>query len=144
MDDDDDRTRRISQLRAEIAARQAELLKLAKEHAADVAGLMGKEREAFMGLTSSSEQGNSVNNMFTSHPLATSAGRGKNDPMIRLANRAGYTLRSLAEAVDMSPAALSMARRGTRSVRERAAKKIEALIGFKATAAHWPGGISGE
>lgn len=139
-----ERAARIAELRAQIKTMRAELIRLARETAADVAGLTGEEREMFIGLPPSEQGATDVNNMFTSHPLATSAGRGKGDPMIKLANRAGYTLRSLAEAVDMSPAALSMARRGTRSVRAQAAKKIETLIGFKASAAHWPGGIAGE
>lgn len=145
----DARRSRIAELRRIKDEADAEIRRLARELAdefaaemAEATGMRGEKRDAFMtGLPPREQDATDVNNMFTSHPLATSAGRGKGDPMIKAANKAGHTLRSLAEAVGMSPAALSMARRGTRSIRAQAASKIESLIGFKASAAHWPGGI---
>jgi transcriptional regulator with XRE-family HTH domain len=63
------------------------------------------------------------------------------DELVAKANAAGYTLRSLAEAVKCSHAVLSQARRGKRSLRRAIVEDIERLIGFPATRANWPGGI---
>ena len=63
------------------------------------------------------------------------------DELVAKANAAGYTLRSLAEAVKCSHAVLSQARRGKRSLRRAIVEDIERLIGFKAIRANWPGGI---
>jgi AraC-like DNA-binding protein len=75
------------------------------------------------------------------HALATSGGRST-DALVVAANRHGYTLRRLAKEAGMSPATLSRARKGDRSLPRRVADRIERLIGFKATAAHWPGGLT--
>jgi len=52
-----DRPARIAQLKAEIAERQAELVRLSLEYAAELAGLSGDERERFVsrGLTMQSQ-----------------------------------------------------------------------------------------
>ena len=63
------------------------------------------------------------------------------DELVVKANDAGYTLRSLAEAVKCSHVLLSQARRGKRSIRRSIVDDIEKLTGFKATKANWPGGI---
>jgi hypothetical protein len=63
------------------------------------------------------------------------------DELVAKANAAGYTLRSLAEAVKCSHVLLSQARRGKRSIRRAIVDDVERLTGFKATRANWPGGI---
>lgn len=82
-----------------------------------------------------------VNNMFTSHALATSAGKGKGDPMIVALNAAGYSVRSIAPKVGATASAISMARRGDRPIKRAVAEKIQQLTRYKATGANWPGGI---
>jgi hypothetical protein len=88
-----------------------------------------------------SEQPSRVNVVDSqAHAFATSQGRSK-DPLVKAANKARLTLRELAKRVDMTPSHLSMARRGDRTIRESAAKKIQELTGFAATKANWPLGI---
>jgi hypothetical protein len=89
-----------------------------------------------------SEQPSRVNVVDSqAHAVATSQGRSK-DPLVKAANKARLTLRELAKRVDMTPSHLSMARRGDRTIRESAAKKIQELTGFAATKANWPAGIA--
>jgi hypothetical protein len=63
---------------------------------------------------------------------------GQHDPLVLAANTAHHTLRSLAEAVECSAAALSRARHGTLSIPLARAKRIEEITGFRATPANWP------
>lgn len=84
-----------------------------------------------------------VNNVTSAeHAMATSRGRAR-DPLVRAANAAGFTLRSLAAAVGVSVSLLSMARRQRdgRSIRRAVAERIAELTGFAASPANWPGGI---
>ena len=68
-----------------------------------------------------------------------SAGADENpDELVAKANAAGYTLRSLAEAVKCSHALLSQARRGERTIARSITEAVEKLTGFKATKANWP------
>jgi hypothetical protein len=93
------------------------------------------------------EQGHTVVNMLTDpagHALATSRGKNPSDGLLvaaRAAEPTPFTLRSLAAAVDMSPAALSMARKGKKPIRKGKAESIARLTGFAATPENWPGGI---
>lgn len=138
---DDDETE-IGRIRAERDALQRQIDKLNDRMRALVAaGSRRMERE--LGLTGRGQKG-TVNKMFTpAARLAFSAGRAsKRNPLISLANTAGFTIRSLAEAVGMSPSAITLARKGEKSIRQTAADKIEALTGFAATKKNWPRGFS--
>lgn len=63
---------------------------------------------------------------------------GNTNPLALAADKAGHTVRSLAETVGCSAALLSQARGGIRSISMDLAKKIEAVTGFAATPANWP------
>jgi len=86
------------------------------------------------------DQSGNTKPMLPAARVRVSAGTaGDNpDPLIKAANEHHYTLRSLAEAVGCSHALLSQARAGQRSIGADVAKKIEELIGFKATKRNWP------
>ena len=85
------------------------------------------------------------------HRLALSESVAKarklKDKVFREAIRArGYTTNTLAQAAQMSPAALSQARKkkglnNSRPIRRSKAQHIEKLTGWPADEAHWPGGI---
>lgn len=74
--------------------------------------------------------------MLQEHRVARSKG---DDALLVAAREAHHSLRTLAKAVDMSVAWLSMARRGERRMPLAKAEAIERLIGFAATKANWPG-----
>jgi hypothetical protein len=75
---------------------------------------------------------------------ARAKNEGRLDPLIEAANKKGHTLRSLAKAVDVPASIISRARTGTRRIKRSAAKAIEKLTGFPATADNWPGGWTEE
>lgn len=77
-----------------------------------------------------------------SRNIAISEGRSGRDPFLKAIRAKGYTLRSLAEALDYKPSLLSMQRGGTRPIPYERAKRIEKLTGWPATAKDWPGGLS--
>ena len=62
----------------------------------------------------------------------------EHDALVLAANDAHHTLRSLAEAVGCTAAALTQARHGDTSISRERARQIEALTGFKATQGNWP------
>jgi hypothetical protein len=76
--------------------------------------------------------------------LRISKGRKAPDPLVRAANAAGFTLRSLAEEVGCSHALLYQARKGDTAIRRSWAERIETLTGFAASKAHWPRGWASE
>jgi hypothetical protein len=97
------------------------------------------EAEAKAGRLPGRDQRGSNKGMVNAARVRISAGADENpDELVAKANAAGYTLRSLAEAVKCSHVLLSQARRGTRSIRRQIVDDIERLTGFKATRAHWP------
>lgn len=75
------------------------------------------------------------------HAFATSRGRS-GDALVQAANNARLTMTELAKRVGVSKAALSMARRGERKIRQDVAEHIQKLTGFKATSTNWPAGFS--
>lgn len=84
------------------------------------------------------------NQMDPAHRLAISRGRSssKVDPKFKAAYRSkGYTLTSLAGAVDCDAPLLSKYRRQLRRIPQDRAEKIARLIPWPADQAHWPGGI---
>jgi hypothetical protein len=62
----------------------------------------------------------------------------EHDALVLAANDAHHTLRSLAEAVGCTAAALTQARHGDTSISLERAGQIEALTGFKAIRGNWP------
>lgn len=60
------------------------------------------------------------------------------DELAKHANAKNMCLVDVAKAVDLSGPYFSMVRRGVRSIAESKCKKIEKLIGYKATRANWP------
>lgn len=73
-----------------------------------------------------------------------SRGEAKPHPLIVAASSRGHTLRSLAAEVGTPASIISRALGGTRRIRRSAAQQIEALTGYAATAANWPGGWASE
>jgi hypothetical protein len=77
-------------------------------------------------------------------------GRGASSGLVAAANAKGHTLRSLASAIETETgrrcpqSIITRALQGARPIRRSAARLIETLTGYKATAAHWPGGWSDE
>jgi len=62
----------------------------------------------------------------------------EHNALVLAANAAHHTLRSLAEAVGCTAAALTQARHGDTSISLERAKQIESICGFKATRDNWP------
>ena len=71
------RAARIAEIRRQIDELRAELIRLARETAADVAGLSGEERDAFIGLQPITESAKVMSNMVDAHRIALSASRVK-------------------------------------------------------------------
>jgi hypothetical protein len=100
------------------------------------------ERQEQEGRLPQRGQRGNRSGMLNAARVRMSAGADETpDNLVAKANAAGYTLRSLAEAVKCSHALLSQARRGIRSIRREIVEDVERLTGFKATRANWPGGI---
>lgn len=132
-------TARLLELGTDDPLRPA-LIEVIESYDARLVEIMA-ELKARNGLPPS-KQGGNVNKMnAAAHALATSGGKS-DDALIKMANKHGYTLRRLAHEARISPATLSRARRGERSLKREIADKIEELVGFKATAANWPGGLT--
>jgi hypothetical protein len=101
-----------------------------------------RERAAKVGALRPRNQRGNKKVMVNPARVRISAGADERpDELVAKANAAGYTLRSLAEAVDCSHALLSQARRGERTIKRQIAEAVEKLTGFKATKANWPRGI---
>jgi hypothetical protein len=95
-----------------------------------------------------------VNGMQDVHRVAHSKGMKSRDAFLRAIHKVrtdaaphGNSLRSLAEALDISPASLSQHRLpkkdpNHRPCPEARALRIQDLTGWPADAAHWPAGIS--
>lgn len=64
--------------------------------------------------------------------------RQEHDALVLAANAAHHTLRSLAEAVGCTAAALTQARHGDTSISLERAEQIASICGFKATHDNWP------
>jgi hypothetical protein len=97
------------------------------------------EAEAKAGRLPMRDQRGSKKGMVNAARVRISAGADENpDALVAKANAAGYTLRSLAEAVKCSHVLLSQARQGKRSIRRQIVDDVERLTGFKATRANWP------
>lgn len=97
-----------------------------------------EEREAALAQLTAGNRSGNARGMVTAERVRHSRGTKKRDALVVAANAKNYTLRSLAEAVDVSHALLSQARTGKRSIEADIAKKVENLTGFKATRANWP------
>jgi hypothetical protein len=98
-----------------------------------------------------SEQSRKVGPMVSVHRIAISRGRsGKGDKFlahISAHKPHAYTLRSLAEALDVSPATLRAHRipkgePNSRPCPTARAKEVKRLTGWPDDAAHWPAGLS--
>jgi len=137
----------LDQLEAEAARMEREVAKLVAEGHLNSARRLAEEAvavrafvEARRGdtLPSSNRRGNQEA-MVTAERLRHSEGTGKErDPLVKAANAAGYTLRSLGEALKVTHSFLSQARRG-KPIRRDLAEQIEKLTGFKASKRNWPG-----
>jgi hypothetical protein len=87
-------------------------------------------------------QDSTVPSMDTqAHALATSKGRSES-ALAKAANKRGMTIRALAAELGVRHSMLTMAAAGDRPIKRSIADKIADRIGFAATAAHWPGGIT--
>ncbi len=101
-------------------------------------------------------QRGTVSKMVNAVRLRVSKGRSGDapDPLVKAAHDAGFTLRSLVEKLRtegfrVSHPFLNQARKGVGHkgpvrIRATLARRIEALIGFRATKANWPGGWARE
>lgn len=91
--------------------------------------------------------GRSFGDLSAVRGLIVSAVHADGDPFITTALASGYSLNTLAAAVGVSPAMLAAHRKpkgepNSRMISKARAEAIETLIGWKADARHWPGGIS--
>lgn len=98
-------------------------------------GWLEGERER--PLTGRHQSGN-VDDMVTAERVRHSKGSLSGDPLKMAANTAGFTIRSLAEKINVSHALLSKARKGERSIEKALATEIQRLTGFPATKKNWP------
>lgn len=107
-----------------------------REHEAEVERLEAELR-GVEGLRPR-EHSSSVNRDMTGvHKVAISKGRS-GDALAVAARKAGMTVTGLAKRVGVSKALLSMGRTGERSIKRDVCERIDALIGFAATAKNWP------
>ena len=90
------------------------------------------------------KQSGSINTMAPTqsarlnHSRGSRAKTGNVNPLAIAADKAGHTVRSLAETIGCSAALLSQARAGVRAISLDLANKIETLTGFEASKANWP------
>lgn len=75
------------------------------------------------------------------HRFNIAKGQKRGDAFLKAITAKGYTQGTLADAIDIKPALLSMYRNGKRPIPRDRAERVEALTGWKATKGHWPGGI---
>jgi len=108
------------------------------------------ERERERTALSPREQLRNVNSdmLPTDHRTAISAGQRRRDEAFgRAINKAGYSLRSLAAALEVSPAMLHAHRQpkaeaNSRPIPAARAERVRELTGWPDDAAHWPCGIA--
>lgn len=109
-------------------------------HQANVARLAADELERLADGTSLRAPVNtSTVNTVTSEDYGVAVSRGKSPagaPALKAAQDAGYSLRAIAKALKVSPALLSMAAAGSRSIPDELAARFEKLTGFPAS--KWP------
>lgn len=142
--------------RAEDLDRQGEakLAAGAKDEAAALFTAAESHREvaeAMERLQAPVQRGKKPRVAAAAHRVRVSKGRSGDepDPLIKAANDAGYTIRSLAEKLreegfKVSHPLLNQCRNGTARIRATVARRIEALTGFRAIKANWPGGWARE
>lgn len=84
-----------------------------------------------------------VNRVTEEHKFNIARGQKRGDKFLQKITASKYTQTSLAAALGITPALMSMYRRADdpRPIPRERAEKIEALTGWKATARNWPGGI---
>jgi hypothetical protein len=117
---------------------------------AELAALLRAQNELISSLVEEHRLHPDVNNskvvsehmQADSRSIAISKGKSEKDAFMVKIRASGYTLRSLADAVDTPPSLLSMQRKGERPIPKARAEKIEELTGWSADKKHWPGGIS--
>jgi hypothetical protein len=111
-------------------------------HQANTCRLAADELERLAGGTSLRTTVNtSTVNTVTSEDYGVAVSRGKSPadtaaPALKAAQDAGYSLRAIAKALKISPALLSMAAAGSRSIPADLALRFEKLTGFPAD--RWP------
>jgi hypothetical protein len=138
--------RRIAELERQAAELEAEAHFRRRE--ARMCADVLVERE---GLHSVSTRAKVSTDMVDAHRVAISSGRAKaigaGDPFLAAIQAAGYSLRSLAEAIGISQASLSAhrkarAHRDSRPIPAARAAAIAKLTDWPADARHWPCGLS--
>jgi hypothetical protein len=139
-------------LRAAAVAARAEADRLRLEAAAQ--DVYAEELERLAEKAPSSTRLRKVNigakvnsSMENVHRIAISKGRTGKDPFALTYQTKGFTLRSLAAALEVSPATLAAHRRpksetNHRPIPESRAARVFELTGWPADARHWPAGIS--
>jgi hypothetical protein len=97
---------------------------------------------------------NSVETLSDQHRVSLSASRHSKDPFVKHLQKVstkaaphGYTLRSLADALDISPAALRSHRlpkskANSRPIPAARAERVKDLTGWPSDPGHWPAGVS--
>jgi hypothetical protein len=132
-------TRRLAQLRAELAQLDAERRVM-------VAQIEALERLAMdEELTDSQESINLRSKMHAMPPLnrlrrskAFAQASTEPDPCALAANAHGMTMSDLAKRLKVTPSYLSQLRHGKKQISMVRALEIEKLTGFKATKKNWP------
>lgn len=130
---------------------EAMVMDKAYDTALRIAELMEEAEAAGRSLPADAQHGKQIGKLVAAERLRVSKGRagGTPDPLVKAANDAGYTLRSLVEKLReegyrVSHPYLRQCRTGTSRIRATLARRIEALTGFRATKASWPGGWARE
>ena len=125
----------IAALEARIDAIDDEIARLAEERER-----IERALAALRGLQDSEPSVNVNSAMQRQARLSHSRAKRKgcDNPLAKAADKAGHTVRSLAERVGCSAALLSQARTGKSSISMDLAKKIEAITGYEATKSNWP------
>jgi hypothetical protein len=126
--------------RAERAQIEATLKAEARIVALEAAAQLFKETGVLHSVEQRSTVKRKMEALTDNHRLNISAGRGGKDAFLMHIREKGYTLRSLAKALNVSASMLSMNRR-THGVPKARAEKIKALTGWPADGKHWPAGI---
>lgn len=153
-----ERAARIAELRAQIETMRAELIRLARETAADVAGLTGEERLQFIQQQStlSTDQMEAPIARTLSKSAKTSAAMTRSKAPFSLAlmlagksipewveeeNERAKRLKTERLSVEVARAWVKKPGSGGRPIRPYWAARVEESLGITARAINWPNGI---
>jgi ribosome-binding protein aMBF1 (putative translation factor) len=112
--------------------READALEARARQMREVAAELDAAASKIDELRGGNRSGTVTSDMQADHRLAIARGRThRHDAFAEALERSGYSVRSLAAAVGVSHAMLSMARAGKRRLSDDVAARIEKLTGFR-------------